>query len=244
MQSDKYEQEGFTIYESFFTQYEIEKIRLNILKVFEPFTGPNADDEKLISLFNSDFESYVASTKLCHQLPSIHALGTSDRMLEFIRSKFNIEPVINTRPVLLFSSRKVAKHHFYWKSKPHQDLAIMSGSPDSIVTWIPLCDMREELGFLEVVPESHKHGVLEHKKNGPSLEINQDLSDEVFVPAKMKIGDALFFSSSTIHRSGTNVSENRIRLTVSYRYDNMLNKDFINKKYPAAFDYVMRSQGT
>lgn len=242
MQLDKYREDGFIVCENFLTRDEILKIRANIMKVFEPFTGPDVDDQKLINLFNSDFESYVASTKLCHQLPSIHALGTSDRMIEFVRSRFDIEPVINTRPVLLFSSHKVAKHHFYWKSKPHQDLAIMSGSPDSVVVWIPLCDMNEELGFLEVIPKSHKYGVLEHKKNGPSLEINQDLPDEMFAAAKMKIGDALFFSSSTIHRSGTNVSEN-IRLTVSYRYDNMLNEEFINKKYPAAFDYVMRSQG-
>ena len=164
-------------------------------------------------------------------------------MINFIRSRFNIEPVINTRPVLLFSSEKVAKHHFYWKSKPHQDLAIMSGSPDSVVVWIPLCDMDEDLGFLEVVPGSHKNGVLAHEKSGPSLEIKEEIPDEAFLPAKMKIGDALFFSSSTIHRSGTNKSK-RIRLTVSYRYDNILNMDFISKKYPLAFDYVMRAQGS
>ena len=117
MQLDNYNNDGFFVFNSFLKSEYVKKIREEILSVFNPFVG-SADDSKIIELFNSDFDSYLACTKICHQLPSIHALGVSDLMINFIRSRFNIEPVINTRPVLLFSSEKVAKHHFYWKSNP------------------------------------------------------------------------------------------------------------------------------
>lgn len=196
-------------------------------------------DEDLFSLFDSDFEGYLACSKMSHQMPAAHRPGLSEKMLGKVTDMGIKIPCINTRPVILFSAKRLARHHFYWRSKPHQDQAIMMGSEDAIVVWLPLCEMSQELGFLEVVPGSHKDGVLKHTRNGPSLEIDQEIPDENFTPVEMRCGDALFFSSKLIHRSGTNISS-KIRMTISYRFDDLSNEKFASSKFPLGFEYVMK----
>ena len=64
-------------------------------------------------------------------------------------------PNVSTRPVLFFNSRHLAEKEVYWKVSPHQDWRSMQGSLDSVVVWLPLCDIDVALGALEVVPQSH-----------------------------------------------------------------------------------------
>lgn len=233
----EYERDGYFVVKNF---VDVDPIRSDIFSVFSPFLGEPTEKE-IFRLFHSDFDAYLGCTKMCHQLPSVHGLGVSPKLLDIVRRQASVKvPVINTRPVLLFSAKGLAKHHFYWRAKPHQDLAITNGSKDSVVVWIPLCDMSFDLGYLEVVAGSHKKELLEHKKNGPSLEIVSELMDEDFIPVPMNKGDALFFSAGLIHRSGINSTNDLIRLTVSYRFDNMIEPAFVARKYPSSFDYVMK----
>lgn len=238
---ENYKENGFCIIRNALSKNKIKKIRSEIFLPFSKRLGNNKIyDCNLFELFNNNFEAYCSCAKITHQIPSVHKLGLSNKVLGFIKNELNLEfPVINTRPVILFSSKHLAKHHFYWKSNAHQDSAIMQGSTDAVIVWIPLCKISEKLGYLQVVPKSHKLGVLEHKKNGPSKEIDKEIPDEEFVEIKMNMGDILFFSSNLIHRSGNNISK-KIRLTVSYRFDNLLNENYIKESYPIGFEYVMK----
>lgn len=238
---NQYEKLGYTLMKKVIDKEIINSIRQEILLPFSFLLNKNKiEDKDLFEIFKDNFQDYISCTKISHQLPSLYNLGLSDPVLGFIKQKLKLEfPVINTRPVLLFSSDRLAKHHFYWRSDSHQDCAIMKGSSDAVVAWIPLCDINEDFGYLQVVPESHNLGILPHEKDGPSKKIIEKINEDKFISIPIEMGDILFFSSRLIHRSGLNKSDS-IRMTVSYRFDNLLNKDFIEQKYPIGFDYVMK----
>lgn len=240
MLHQQYEREGFCVLKSLLKPCVLREIRRKVLMPFSALIGHEATDADLFGLFNSNHADYLACAKIAHQVPAIHSLGLSEEILGIIQSELKMRfPVINTRPVLLFSAKGLAKHEFYWKAKAHQDRAIMTGSEEGVVVWVPLCEMESDLGYLQVVPGSHKTGLMSHVDDGPSRAISTTIPEESYLSVPMQIGDALFFSSNLIHRSGVNVSE-KVRLTVSYRYDNLLNEEFIKSRFPLGFEYLMK----
>jgi ectoine hydroxylase-related dioxygenase (phytanoyl-CoA dioxygenase family) len=141
-----------------------------------------------------------------------------------------------TKPVILFSAKNLADdHHFYWKSKPHQDWAGLRGSLDSTVAWMPLIPLTPNLGYLEIVKGSHTNGLHHHVPSGPTVEIKKQLKYK-FSAIPMELGDVLFFSTFTIHRSGTNTSD-FIRWSANFRYDNVREDCFVQRKFPNSFIY-------
>lgn len=232
----QYKEEGYCVLKNAFDKNVLDSLRSDMLKLFSNQIGKDANDAEIIKLFQKDADLYVNCSKLSHLIPSLHQLGSSSTMIDVMKGLGISFPVINMRPVVFFSSKQLAKHHFYWKSEPHQDYFAMQGSKDSLVVWMPICEMSEELGYLELIPGSHKRGLLNHVKNGPSYEITESLEDS-FVPVKMEMGDMLIFSSFSIHRSGTNTSD-KIRWAVNFRYNNADAQDYIQQRYPLSFEYV------
>ena len=53
---------------------------------------------------------------------------------------------------------------------------------------------------------------------------------------EVKAGDALFFSSFLIHRSGDNVSD-AIRWSCHFRYNDLSEKTYIKRGYPSPYQY-------
>ena len=48
------------------------------------------------------------------------------------------------------------EHLFHW----HQDFTYLLGSPNAVTIWIPLTEANETRGSVEIVPHSHRQGVL------------------------------------------------------------------------------------
>ncbi|MEM9922568.1 MAG: phytanoyl-CoA dioxygenase family protein [Cyanobacteria bacterium P01_D01_bin.50] len=113
--------------------------------------------------------------------------------------------------VYLYNSKISIKKSFekhLWV--PHQDSAYKPREVQGITICIFLEDADESNGTIQVFPESHKLGKLEHHlihsgncayqlviKNLPKIEP---------IPVKAKAGDILFMSSNTIHQSQENKS--------------------------------------
>ncbi|VVB71389.1 Phytanoyl-CoA dioxygenase (PhyH) [uncultured archaeon] len=128
----------------------------------------------------------------------------------------------------------MSKHQFYWKANPHQDWYTIRGSLDAITAWTPIAPLTKDMGYLEVVPGSHKNGLLKHKDFGNNYEIIESTDSLNWKPIEMDIGDVLFFSTFTIHRSGYNKSD-KIRWTEVIRYDNALEPSFVAREFPLNF---------
>ena len=106
----------------------------------------------------------------------------------------------------------------------------MQGSLNSTVVWFPLVDVNKDLGALEVIPKSHRWGLLESEQNDWYREI-KGLEDDKYVSVEVEAGDVLFFSSFLVHRSGNNVTD-KIRWSCHFKYNDLDEQTFIEKGHP------------
>ena len=89
---------------------------------------------------------------------------------------------------------------------PHQDAAYKPEPRSGVVFAVPLERMTAENGTLEVLPDSHKRGLLPHRQvpgNPEQLEI-VDEHPGTFVAAMLRPGDVLALSLFTVHGSLSN----------------------------------------
>ena len=226
-----YKNDGYLLIKNLFDSTAIDDLRNDMTSVFREYTKQNLElDQLAISLFSKDFEAYVGCCNICQNLPSLYSLSCNQIMLQSL-SKVGINKCsINTKPLVSFSCISTAKDDNYWKVPAHQDWPSTQGSINAVTCWVPLVDVTDELGPLEVCPGSHKFGFLESHDNGVPILSNEVESN--FVLIHMNRGDALFFSNFLIHRSGTNKSAEKIRLTTHFRYDDYSDNTFIERKYP------------
>jgi hypothetical protein len=101
---------------------------------------------------------------------------------------------------------------------PHQDHWYTGGTTNQWTVWIPLADTPLALGPLAVLPGSHLHGLLPHAGHGAGRQ-GVRMNDEArFAAVPLAAGDAILFHSLTVHRALPNLTRNRARISVDYRY--------------------------
>lgn len=191
--------------------------------------------EWMVKLFEKDFPYFLNAGKLVQNLPELHKLGASDALTNSMLSIGNYFPVICTRPVLYFNMKDLAKYEVFYKSPPHQDWRSMQGSLNSAIAWIPLCDIDDDMGPLEIIPKSHKWGLQDTVEDKWFRHID-GLKDDQFERVNIEKGDILLFSSFLIHRSGNNTSD-KIRWSCHFRYNDATEPTFMERKLPTPYVY-------
>jgi len=208
---------------SLFDPQTIHDLHKEIMYVFNHYLNKKATDADIIQLFQNDFEAFHGCAGICQKLPSLWSLAIA--IIPFLDL---VHPVFNTKPILHISSRHTAKSDAYWKIPAHQDWASNLGSTNGVTVWVPLVEITDDLGPLEVSPDSHLLGPLEHETEG--VPVLKDYNGE-FVSLPMKVGEAILFNTMTVHRSGVNRTD-RIRWSCAFRYNDAAEEDFIKRKYP------------
>ena len=225
---------GYYLAKNIFDHDKIAIIRNEMETIFENFSSDaicGCADPFLMELFKIDFEAFIGCAQLCQKLCSVYSLAGSlfRPLMDHCEMDF---PVLNTKPLVSFSSKHTAKSEAYWKVGPHQDWPSNLGSRNGVTCWIPLQDVDRDLGQLEVVPDSHLFGPLEHKGTPPIIHGRPAEKYFNYVPVPMEVGDALFFHTMLVHRSGENITEDRIRWSMHFRYNDASERSFIKRKYP------------
>lgn len=105
----------------------------------------------------------------------------------------------------------------------HQDNGVLLPEADGsqiLTVWFPLRQAGIEHGCLQVIPGSHRRGLLAHCPGGPGgLEVPERVAPrDRAVPIPMQAGDVLFINKMTLHSSLTNVS-NEFRISFDLRYN-------------------------
>jgi ectoine hydroxylase-related dioxygenase (phytanoyl-CoA dioxygenase family) len=146
-------------------------------------------------------------------------------------------PIISTRPVLYFNHPKLAKQKVFHTVDAHQDWRSMQGSLNSVVIWIPLVDIKKELGALEILPKSHLDGLrTDHVENGFGMVSLSEEEKERIISVEINAGDVLLFSSFLIHQSGNNIT-NKPRWSCHFRYNDLDESTFIQRKFAHPYIY-------
>lgn len=241
-----FKEQGFCLVKGLFGRDEVEAVRRDAKAVFvrqlvrhglleEGSTDEEAFETALYRYFASDLGEFASVGKQAQHLISLHRLSLDQRIVGELQALGLAEPVISTRPVLFFNTRHLAKEEVYWRVFAHQDWRSMQGSLDSVVVWLPLADVTRDLGALQVVPGSHRQGLMTDELVSSFGKVNR-FADADFVSLDVEQGDALFFSSFLVHRSGVNVTDS-IRWSCHFRYNNLAEPTFIRRGYPHPYIY-------
>ena len=224
-----YKENGYYLAEGLLDEAALQTVLIDIWQVFGSKTHSLQNlDDCCVDLFRSDFDAFVSSAAACQQLLSLQQLFFDTRVTDFIYRLGLKVSSLNTRPVLHLSSKNTAKNDLYWKVPPHQDWPSNQGSLNGLTCWVPLVDVPEELGPLEVVPASHTFGSLPHQDVGVPALIEEFWD---WVPVPMHRGDVLFFSTFLVHRSGENKSD-KIRFSTATRYNDLSEPSYIARNFP------------
>lgn len=244
--------DGFLIARGLFSRGEIQNVLEDCCKTFktqmvhkgimkDEYTEFSDFENNMKTLYNQDFQTFLNCGKQNQHQISLHQLSLDNRILNNLKLFGLDTPIISTRPVMFTNSPDLAKKSVNHTVPEHQDWASMQGSINSVVVWIPLVDIDKDLGALKVIPGSHKNGLLSTRKEDSfgildQNQIEEQFGKSPFIDVPLEQGDALFFSSFLVHKSGENVSD-KIRWSAHFRYNDICEESFVDRGYPHAYIY-------
>ncbi len=150
------------------------------------------------------------------RLESFHALPHQPALLSSLRSLFGEEVLVHPRNI----ARVMFPQNTKFTTPAHQDYIHIKGSPNTWTAWIPLSDCPEELGGLAVLAGSHTVGILPTHAAYGAGGAGVDTDDLPFhwVLSDYRCGDVMLFHSHAVHRGMDNLTRDRLRVSVDYRY--------------------------
>ena len=133
-----------------------------------------------------------------------------------------------------FSKSTVGWHQdaYYWPMHPH----------NSVTVWLAFDDVDEENGGMKLIPGSHRHGVIKHKRSQNTdsvltLELETgSFNMEDAVQFKLKAGEVSLHDDRAVHGSPANPSaRRRAGLTIRYSSTNVKKRPVGESKLQGLF---------
>jgi hypothetical protein len=151
-------------------------------------------------------------------LPSepFRALGAAPELLDVLRTVLGGEPESHVGDVCRLVSPAAPE----LTTPPHQDAAYLKDPAAVWTAWISLGPCPQQLGPIAVWPGSHHAGLRPHAPviTGGGV-IGTDVPDDAqWAAADLELGDVVLFSALTVHCALDNVTADRLRVSVDYRY--------------------------
>jgi ectoine hydroxylase-related dioxygenase (phytanoyl-CoA dioxygenase family) len=188
-------------------------------------------------LHSIDIERYTKTVSSLWRKMSVYNLLHHPSIQRFVCQQFHFEDVVVPGgQVVLIQAESLRIPGGYFGLSPHQDFPSVNGSLDGFVVWVPLVKVDHDNYPMELIPGSHQKGIYPSFENKQSIrEVEPEYYSEAdFIPVLCDIGDVVFMSNFTIHRSSIKGLGN-LRLACSTRYDNTDEPSFINKVYSSAY---------
>lgn len=149
-------------------------------------------------------------------LESFHTLAHDEAILEMMRHLLGDDVLLQPSNI----ARLIFPTNLEQTTPAHQDFVHIQGTPDVWTAWLPLGDCPHFMGGLSVLKGSHRFGVLPVSRalGAGGLRSHFEKIGGEWVSSPFENGDILFFHSHTVHRGLPNLSGNRLRLSVDFRY--------------------------
>jgi len=241
--SEQYKQDGYYIAKRLLSTDCINGILENLKNTFDDqleTLGSQSQKDIYSSmklLHKTDVEKYKKTAGSLWRKLSIYNLLHHNHIQNFVLDNFGWKDiVIPGGQVVLIMADSLKIPGGYFGFQPHQDYPSVQGSKDGFVVWIPLVDIDKNRYPLELIPGSHTKGILpsyEHNEAGWVVK-PECYNEQDFIPVECQIGDVIFLSNFTVHRSSI-TGDDRLRLACSTRYDNADESTFIKRCYPTAY---------
>lgn len=243
--AEQYKRDGYFIARQILPAADVDRVFSDMHRLVVQqlqYAGlPHGDDDSaetvhtdLQTLFRHDLKTYLATLTLCAKLVSLYELHVHPAVRAFVEAIGLQVPVFQTAPVMHLMSQALKVPDGYQGFGVHQDWPTLQGSLDTITLWIPFIDVDENLFTMDIIPGSHKAGLLPYTRQNHIFEVDPGHYCEAdFIPMVAKRGDIVFMSSFTIHRSSLR-GDHRLRVSTSMRYENAAEPHFIARRYPFA----------
>ena len=242
-----YNKNGYSVLRNIVPHGRIDALLENIYKLYRKYSTDTELDKlespwksglfhkKLIEfrkeepkLFGAIYDSLKTSLTLTQ-------LVSDDIIVDNIAKFLKVEPgdVSISEPMCRLDVPDDKRNALEW----HQERSFFPQNRDglhSLVCWIPLTDVTEEMGAIHISPESHTSGLLVPTQNEKKSELS---TRQISVPEEyvkkyedlvvtVHVGDVVFFNMLLFHRSGVNISD-KIRFSVQSRFHTATADDFI-----------------
>jgi phytanoyl-CoA hydroxylase len=191
-------------------------------------------------LLKADVAAYIGAARLTQDLPSVHRMLLSQPIMDLVAVLGLARPVVSAKPSIHIMSDELRIPNGYHKSPPHQDWRSMQGSLDSIVLWMPTVPVTARSHPLEVVPGSHRLGLLDTAEHIMTPTVNDPrIMDESFVPVPTEPGDVIVFTSFMVHRTGEQ-GDGNVRIALSTRFNNAREPTYVKRGFATPYKFSYR----
>jgi ectoine hydroxylase-related dioxygenase (phytanoyl-CoA dioxygenase family) len=157
--------------------------------------------------------------ELFHTDASIYPLAVHELFISISNELGLAHPIPSVPPVVRIDRPNESR----FLEPAHQDYWYSMLSDNSVTYWFPLFPITRDMGYLEVVPGSHKAGLRATSKweiDPRRFTLREPANDADFEQVNPEDDEMLVFSQFLIHRSGKNVGE-RARFTLQVRHNDL-----------------------
>jgi ectoine hydroxylase-related dioxygenase (phytanoyl-CoA dioxygenase family) len=198
---------------------------------------PAALFERALALHTMNIEQYKKLLAALWRLQSVSDVFAHPEIRRFLKEVIGFGKIFMPGgQTVHLQSEELKIPGGYFGLKAHQDWPSVQGSLDGVGVWVPLCDIDASSFPLEIVPGSHRRGLIEPLDGKTDIQwVVTDFDDAAYVPICVNKGDVVFFSNFAVHRSGANGKRNFVRLACSSRFDNGDESTYIRRGYPSAY---------
>ena len=242
-----YNKNGYAVLKNIVPSARIDALLENIYKLYRKYSTDYELDgsedpwksemfhKKLIEFRKKDPKLFGAIYDSLKTSITLTQLVSDDKIVDNVAKFLNVKPsdISISEPMCRLDVPNDKRNALEW----HQERSFFPQNRDgshSLVCWIPLTNVTEEMGTIHISPESHKGGLIiperNEKKNGSSTrqisvpEEHIKKYEDLTVP--VDVGDVVFLNMLLFHRSGVNISD-KIRYAVQARFHTATADDFI-----------------
>lgn len=215
-------EQGFLFFRGLLPREPLREARRQILEICarHGFLAPGTEPEAGIAAegvrYREGHPEYMAAYDEIQRLEAFHALAHQPALLEALRTLFGEAVLVHPRNI----ARVMFPQNNTFTTPAHQDYVHIQGTEETYTAWFPLSDCPRELGGLEVLPGSHRFGVLPVRSayGAGGLGVETEALGLTWAGGDFACGDVLLFQSLCVHRAVDNQTPDRVRVSVDFRY--------------------------
>src|ERR1043166_848080 len=164
-------------------------------------------------------------------LAEVISITADPLCLDLARSLGVGRPVPSTLPILRIDRPGDTR----FRTADHQDFWFSMLSENSITYWIPILPVTADMGLLQVIPGSHKAGLVAFRSSGRETPFGpgDGVDENGYVDVHVGDNQLLAFSQLLMHRSGQNRSS-KARLTMQVRYNDLETRETMTTSFTPA----------
>lgn len=218
------QQDGYLFFRGLIDTDAIYNLRRDFLEICYRHGWAQGEDALMDGIriggpFMEGDEGYWPVLDEFQSMESFHAFAHHPAILDMCDKLFGEKTLVHPRNI----GRIMFPENTKYTTPAHQDYIHIRGTEETYTAWIPLGPCPIELGGLSVLSGSNRNGIYPVKPafgaGGLGIDTAPLEADGCYwVSGDYEIGDALFFHSHAVHKALPNQTNDRIRLSVDYRY--------------------------